>query len=44
MLNYVWIALVIIGILVAAGNDISDEIRNTYRNDIPLEAAILGSN
>lgn len=41
MLNYVWIALVIIGILVAAGNDISDEIRNTYRNDIPLEAEIL---
>ncbi|MEX2117581.1 MAG: hypothetical protein WEB37_11895, partial [Bacteroidota bacterium] len=41
MLNYVWISLVIIGILVAAGNDIKDELANPYRNGIPLEGTIL---
>ncbi len=40
MLNYVWISLVVIGILVAAGNDLSDEVRNTYRNGIPLEVTL----
>ena len=40
MLNYVWISLIVIGILVAVGNDVSDEIRNPYRNDIPLEATL----
>jgi spore maturation protein A len=37
MLNYIWIALIAIGILVAVGNDVSDEMRNTYRNGIPIE-------
>ena len=32
MLNYIWISLVVIGILVAAGNDIRDEAQNSYRN------------
>jgi len=40
MLNYVWISLIVIGILVALGNDVSDEIRNPYRNEIPLEATL----
>jgi len=40
MLNYVWISLVVIGILVAAGNDITDEFTNPYRNGIPLEGII----
>lgn len=38
MLNYIWISLVAIGILVAVGNDLRDEMKNTYRNGIPLEA------
>ncbi len=40
MLNYVWISLVIIGILAAAGRDINDEMANPYRNGIPLEGVI----
>ena len=38
MLNYIWIGLIIIGILVAVGNDIRDEVQNPYRNGVPLEA------
>ena len=41
MLNYVWIALIVIGILVAVGNDVADEVRNTYRNGIPWEATFV---
>ncbi|MCI0706173.1 MAG: hypothetical protein L0Y80_01640 [Ignavibacteriae bacterium] len=40
MLNYIWILLVVIGILVAAGTDLNDEIKNTYRNGVPLEVAV----
>jgi len=40
MLNSIWVSLIMIGILVAVGNDISDEARNTYRNGVPLEATI----
>jgi spore maturation protein A len=40
MLNYIWISLIAIGILVAAGNDVRDEVRNTYRNGIPIEATV----
>lgn len=40
MLNYVWISLIAVGILVAAGNDLRDEVVNPYRNGIPLEARI----
>jgi spore maturation protein A len=40
MLNYVWVSLIVIGVLVAAGKDINDEARNTYRNDIPFEATL----
>jgi len=32
MLNYVWIGLIIIGVLTAAGNDIYDAATNRYRN------------
>ncbi len=38
MLNYIWISLIVIGILAAIGNDIKDETSNTYRNGVPLEA------
>ena len=37
MLNYVWMGLIAIGIFVAAGSDVSDEISNPYRNGVPLE-------
>ena len=37
MLNYVWMGLIAIGIVVAVGNDVSDEISNPYRNGVPLE-------
>jgi spore maturation protein A len=40
MLNYIWISLIAIGILVAAGNDVRDEVQNTYRNGIPIEATV----
>ncbi len=40
MLNYVWIGLIAVGILVAVGNDISDEVHNTYRNGVPLAATL----
>jgi spore maturation protein A len=39
MLNYIWISLIAIGVLVAVGNDVKDEVQNTYRNGIPIEAA-----
>jgi spore maturation protein A len=39
MLNYIWIALVAVGILVAAGNDVSDDVVNRYRNGVPLECS-----
>ncbi|HTY59115.1 MAG TPA: nucleoside recognition domain-containing protein [Bacteroidota bacterium] len=38
MLNYIWISLIALGIVVAAGSDIADEAGNTYRNGIPLDA------
>jgi spore maturation protein A len=41
MLNYIWIGLISIGILVAVGNDVRDEVQNTYRNGVPLEGAFV---
>ena len=41
MLNYVWISLIVIGLLVAAGNDIKDEAQNTYRNGVALHASLV---
>ena len=32
MLNYIWISLIVIGILAAVGNDVRDEVQNTHRN------------
>lgn len=40
MLNYIWISLIALGILVAAGTDLNDEVQNTYRNGVPFEAEI----
>ena len=40
MLNYVWISLVVIGILVAAGYDLKDELTNPHRNGLPLDGTV----
>ena len=40
MLNYIWMSLIVIGLLVGAGKDISDETRNTYRNGVPFYATV----
>jgi spore maturation protein A len=37
MLNYVWLALIAIGIIVAVGSDVRDQINNPYRNGVPIE-------
>jgi spore maturation protein A len=41
MLNYIWISLIAIGILVAIGNDVRDEVQNTYQNGVPIEASVV---
>ncbi len=38
MLNYIWMSLVAVGILVSVGSDANDEFKNTYRNGTPFEA------
>ncbi len=41
MLNYVWIFLIAIALVVGIGKDINDELRNTYQNGVPLEVTFL---
>ena len=41
MLNYIWISLVAIAILAAAGNDIKDEVQNSYRNGLPMNGTFV---
>ena len=43
MLNYIWISLVAIAIVAAVGNDIKDEVQNSYRNGIPMSATFVVS-
>lgn len=40
MLNYIWVSLVLIGILVAAGNDVWDEVTNPYRNGLTMSGTM----
>jgi len=40
MLNYVWLALLMLGIGTAIYTDIRDKYENKYRNDIPLSVTI----
>jgi spore maturation protein A len=40
MLNYIWIGLIAIGILVAVGSDIRDEMVNPYRNGLVQEGTV----
>ncbi len=42
MLNYVWIALLLIGIFTAAGRDVYDEATNRYANGVPVPAQFVG--
>jgi len=44
MLNYIWLFLIGIALIVGIGNDITDEVRNTYRNETPMEIVFLASN
>lgn len=37
MLNHIWLALIVIGILTAAGRDVYEVAQNTYGNGIPWE-------
>jgi spore maturation protein A len=41
MLNYIWVGLILIGLCVAIGNDVSDEVTNPYRNGQTLVATIV---
>jgi len=43
LLNYIWLFLIVIALVVGVGNDINDEVSNTYRNDIPLEVVLIPS-
>jgi spore maturation protein A len=43
MLNYVWLFLIVVGILTAVGFDLRNETANTYRNGIELETTFLPS-
>jgi spore maturation protein A len=40
MLNYIWVGLILVGLVVAVGSDISDEFRNPMRNGIALEGRV----
>ncbi len=40
MLNYIWIALIVIGMLVALGTDIGDLSSNTYQNGRELKVTL----
>jgi spore maturation protein A len=41
MLNYIWLFLIAIALIVGVGKDINDEFQNTYQNGVPLEVAFL---
>ena len=40
MLNYVWLALLVLGIGTAVFTDLSDKTQNIYKNNIPLPVTI----
>jgi spore maturation protein A len=43
MLNYIWLALIVLALAVGVCKDINDEIQNTYQNDVPLDVMFLPS-
>ncbi len=42
MLNHIWLALIVIGILTAAGRDVYDVTQNSFGNGIPWEIRLEG--
>jgi len=40
MLNHIWLALIVVGILTAAGRDIYDVTQNSFGNGIPWEVRV----
>ena len=40
MMNYIWLALIIIGIITAVGTDIYESSVNKYKNDVEFDALI----
>jgi spore maturation protein A len=40
MLNYIWIGLILLGILAASAYDVRDEMVNPYRNGVELQGVI----
>jgi spore maturation protein A len=43
MLNYIWLFLIAIALIVGVGKDINDELQNTYNNGVPLELTFLST-
>lgn len=43
MLNYIWLFLIAIALIVGIGKDMNDELQNTYQNGVPLEVTFLSS-
>jgi spore maturation protein A len=43
MLNYIWLFLIALALIVGVGKDINDELQNTYQNGVPLEVLFLSS-
>lgn len=43
MLNYIWLFLIAIALIIGIGKDINDEVQNTYRNNESLEVTFLSS-
>ena len=41
MLNYIWLFLIAIALIVGVGKDINDELQNTYQNGVPLEVTFI---
>ena len=41
MLNYIWLFLIAIALIVGIGKDINDESQNTYQNGIPLDVIFI---
>jgi len=40
MMNYIWLALVIIGIITAVGTDVYESLTNKYKNGVEFEAIV----
>lgn len=40
MLNYIWVSLIIIAVVVAVGSDLHDQSVNKYRNGTPMEITV----